>query len=532
MAEFMPKNHDEVLVTLSDKTPGNPKHALRRIVLTSDVKTRPIGRSSVRSGADLAASANNAWFDNAVMSRTHANLIWDPATQLVFICDAESRHGSTYNGFKLYAGIKQRLSAGDILGFGGVVEKDSKSFRPTEVQISSIVLGPPQLPPSDARTNTFTVPDDSEVEDFSVDEDFHSDSDDGGVSHSVMLLQQDKVTPPKEQSGKAETTTIDLTIDVQDEDADEALEDPILDFDCTALDASHASARTSSPSPADSTPPIAEIDDTLATTFAPALPQLDESSRAQDNNEIAEAHNAQLDLESGSQDKMVAHGREVDDSDKLDFPTSKIPAVSVSSPVTVQERANRLATQARERILKRMSEEKHTSADQMNSELHNTPMDNGLWMQYRQQTTVPLRSDTQYRIAGKRKFADFEVPEPSLAGLHNNSSDTDQPGPLTMSQIISNLRSGAASPPSQPQSLHQTTSRGSVAPIAVAPTSISPVDVASLQTSNEASSRISETAAQRGPPRKRIRRVAEAMGYAALGGIAVMSALIATAPDV
>jgi hypothetical protein len=33
------------------------------------------------------------------------------------------------------------------------------------------------------------------------------------------------------------------------------------------------------------------------------------------------------------------------------------------------------------------------------------------------------------------------------------------------------------------------------------------------------------------PPRKRIRRVAEAMGYAALGGIAVMSALIATAPD-
>jgi pSer/pThr/pTyr-binding forkhead associated (FHA) protein len=489
MADLMPKNHNEVLLTFSDKSIGLVKFPARNISLNTQTKTCQIGRSSSRYNANLSASSTNAWFDNAVMSRKHAEFIWDAATQLVSVRDTGSLHGTTLNGFKLPEFVKKRIQVGDVLKFGAPVEKELRAFHPAEVQIRSIDLGPPELPLNEVRTNTFTVPDDSEPEEasdgFDSGEDLYSDSDDGGVARSALLVQQSNIQPAQTLERHVYPTTIDLTVDQVDvlDVLDVLEEDPM--------------------SLPEQTPDTASTKRMPATTFAPAL-------QGRDSVEPLDSDASIIAEDPESSDPALPEFTDSLFDDDLDatlnlasvdvggttafvnnpvMPSSSAPASALAEREPLSESrqmiVNRLAleTEFRERTEESISvfpKEGRASLDQL-----------------------PLT------FGQKRKFADvdqdaaqshqrrFEVHSTSLSETANLSQLSGGPTPKNVTPI-------------------------SVSELVSHPKNVEKPQAAQIETM---------ASSQSEPPRKRIRRVAEAVGYAALGGIAVMSALIATAPD-
>ena len=343
-----------------------------------------------------------------------------------------------------------------------------------------------------------------------------------------------KATPSLANRRGLRVTTIDLTLDFQEDDEGEDHEDSVLDFESTAAVRSHISARSSSPCPAEGLPSATELESDPTTTFAPALRRVEQPSQPQQVHEDSETPGDQQEPETSTETNLGPKDEAVNSPSLESAPAPGEFSAPLSSPVTIQERAERLAALARERIIKRMTEEKHGSTDQMY--LQNTrqrPMGHGLWMQYRQHAGPSNQSGGQQRVGDKRKFDDFDVPEPSLAGLHRNLAEADIPQTLSMSQIIGNLRSGAADPLSPQRAALQVNSMAPAGPVQEnLATPVSPANITSEKMIRDDSHQATDVPAQKEPPRKRMRRVAEAVGYAALGGIAVMSALIATAPDV
>src|SRR5579871_4574585 len=65
------------IITLTSKTQGIIP-AKRILKLNPDRLTIPIGRASRSVSKGLLSGEDNAWFDNPVMSRDHAELIFDP----------------------------------------------------------------------------------------------------------------------------------------------------------------------------------------------------------------------------------------------------------------------------------------------------------------------------------------------------------------------------------------------------------------------------------------------------------------------
>lgn len=73
-----------MLVTLeSIDPPSDFAFPDRRFFLTKEKPTIAIGRTSKRNST-FEAAKNNAWFDSAVMSRTHAELKLDVDKQVSF----------------------------------------------------------------------------------------------------------------------------------------------------------------------------------------------------------------------------------------------------------------------------------------------------------------------------------------------------------------------------------------------------------------------------------------------------------------
>lgn len=484
MADLMPKSHNEVLLTFNDKSVGLVKFPARHISLSTQTKTCQIGRSSSRYNANLAASSTNAWFDNAVMSRKHAEFIWDAATQLVSVRDTGSLHGTTLNGFKLPEFVKKRIQVGDVLKFGAPVEKELRAFHPAEVQIRSIDLGPPELPLNELRTNTFTVPDDSEPEEASdgsdSGENLYSDSDDGGVARSALLVQQSNTQHAQTLERHVYPDTIDLTVDNVD-----LLEETMPLPEQSPATATTKRMPTTTFAPALQGQDPVEPVDSDASIIAedpessdPALPEFDDSLF--DDDFDATLNLASVDVGGSGTTAFV-------NNPVIPSPSAPIPALAEKEPLSEcrQMIANRLALE------KQVRERTEASIPVFLKESRARP------------DQLPLT------FGQKRKFAD--VDEDAVQSHHRRFgvSCTSLPDTANQSQL-----SGVP------------TTKDAV-PISVSELITHPKNVEkpqAIQTETLASP-------QAEPPRKRIRRVAEAMGYAALGGIAVMSALIATAPD-
>jgi len=138
-------------------------HPLREFVLALNSVVN-IGRASKDSKKNLMADADNALFDCAVMSRSHARLSArleankvstlqtnkTPQVQhhsnttlsqtVVYLTDTESTHGTFVNNIQIRAYEPKSLSSGDVLRFGGRVECGACELSPVKPFDRSINL--------------------------------------------------------------------------------------------------------------------------------------------------------------------------------------------------------------------------------------------------------------------------------------------------------------------------------------------------------------------------------------------------------
>lgn len=163
-----PKYNDEALVVLkiTDKSTNTqtPNLTERRVLLSSTKPSIKIGRTSRRK-AELEATSNNFYFDCPVMSREHAVLFLDE--NKVSIKDASSLHGTCVNMSQLHQNERRQIHGGDILTFGTTVDRGTIQYSPFEVE-ADITFG---TEASRAAAVTYKVPDESEIEDISSDDD-------------------------------------------------------------------------------------------------------------------------------------------------------------------------------------------------------------------------------------------------------------------------------------------------------------------------------------------------------------------------
>jgi hypothetical protein len=198
----VPEYRDEVLITLSSVNPPSDfPFKTRHIFLSKKNPTIQIGRTSKRK-TSLEAGKSNAWFDSAVMSRKHALITLDPENQKVYIKDTDSLHGTYKNDVRLNINENTEISTGDKLMFGTSIDRGMTQYPPTTIETAlKYGCGDPAV-----RGNTFRVPDDTDCEDISSDED--------QVHNSCKMLYARDVRPGRApRTSTLNDTPIDLTGD-------------------------------------------------------------------------------------------------------------------------------------------------------------------------------------------------------------------------------------------------------------------------------------------------------------------------------
>ncbi|TGO61622.1 hypothetical protein BCON_0026g00670 [Botryotinia convoluta] len=123
-----------------------------------------IGRASKSPSKGLLGAIDNAWFDSPVMSRNHAEIIYNPLDNVVQIRDLGSMHGTFLNGEKLGEEAKP-VNSNDQIVFGIGVRRGMDLFQPCHFEVNYEVI-------PWKRPNSYTVPDSSDEED-DEDEGYH-----------------------------------------------------------------------------------------------------------------------------------------------------------------------------------------------------------------------------------------------------------------------------------------------------------------------------------------------------------------------
>lgn len=139
----------------------------------------------------------------------------------VAIKDSNSLHGTYVNKIQLGRQERRQIQAGDILTFGMTVDRGILQYYPLQVE-ADITFGTQvyvlyescthtvhwltALCSSRPATVTYKVPDDSEIEDISSDEDVYKTSPE--MEYAARVLKEHDIRPAKEWH-----TSIDLTSD-------------------------------------------------------------------------------------------------------------------------------------------------------------------------------------------------------------------------------------------------------------------------------------------------------------------------------
>ncbi|KPM42063.1 hypothetical protein AK830_g4502 [Neonectria ditissima] len=192
---------DEVLVTLTSfDAPSSFSIPDRRFFLTKEKPSMSIGRTSKRNSS-FEAAKNNAWFDSPVMSRDHAQFLLDVENRKVYIKDIGSLHGTFKNELRIARNARYPMETGDIIRFGIAIERGSDKYPPCTME-ARLTFGTTN--PED-RPKVFRVPDDSDVEESSSDDD-HS------IRNSSDILRNTKIRPAAFPSSSPGQSPIDLTV--------------------------------------------------------------------------------------------------------------------------------------------------------------------------------------------------------------------------------------------------------------------------------------------------------------------------------
>ncbi|KAI3326774.1 hypothetical protein HD806DRAFT_532410 [Xylariaceae sp. AK1471] len=135
------KDKDKIAITLSSRSPSSITE--RRLVLTRGFPCVPIGRSSKVHSKGFVPADDNAWFDNPVMSRRHAEIFAnfdDDKPPTVYIKDIESFHGTFHtpndgrnSEQRITPNQPVKLINGDIIRFGIDIFRSNGTFPPCSV---------------------------------------------------------------------------------------------------------------------------------------------------------------------------------------------------------------------------------------------------------------------------------------------------------------------------------------------------------------------------------------------------------------
>ncbi|OAA43310.1 Forkhead associated domain (FHA) and phosphopeptide binding site containing protein [Metarhizium rileyi] len=215
--EVTPQYKDEVQIVLKAVAPTmKSKFCDRYIFLTKDNPKIFIGRSTKRD-TKLAAGANNGWFESAVMSRNHAELVYLPANNSVALTDVGSLHGTYVNDKRIDKMQCRRLNHNDKVRFGVSIQKGSETFPPCEMKV---LLNHGSQDPAE-RPVVFRVPDSSDGEDDISDVD-------ESIETSVSLIQRAGMTLDDPQDSRAINLTREYHTDLLEADPEATVEVPEL----------------------------------------------------------------------------------------------------------------------------------------------------------------------------------------------------------------------------------------------------------------------------------------------------------------
>ncbi|KAJ8059684.1 hypothetical protein OCU04_011332 [Sclerotinia nivalis] len=191
-------------------------HLFERVInLNPSQRILQIGRASKSPIKGLSGATNNAWFDSPVMSRNHAEIIYNPSDNVIQIRDVGSMHGTFVNGEKL-GGEAKTLNINDRIVFGITVRRGMDMFPPCHFNINYEVL--PWKKP-----NSYTVPDSSDDEDEGYN---YSDEDmsGGASSQDDTSIEMVRCSTMASQSIDA----IDLTVNDTPSPTFESTEPPYI----------------------------------------------------------------------------------------------------------------------------------------------------------------------------------------------------------------------------------------------------------------------------------------------------------------
>ncbi|KAM0523578.1 hypothetical protein D7B24_005111 [Verticillium nonalfalfae] len=134
MSDDRMSSTDDVIVSLSFPISDNA-YPERRITLNAARPSIQVGRTSKRV-ANLSAALDNAWLENPVISREHAEIFLGPDTEkAVYIKDRNSRHGTFVNKDRVYPHTPVQLHQGDFVRFGIDIQRDQGLYPPPSASI-------------------------------------------------------------------------------------------------------------------------------------------------------------------------------------------------------------------------------------------------------------------------------------------------------------------------------------------------------------------------------------------------------------
>ncbi|KAI1086963.1 hypothetical protein F5B19DRAFT_99725 [Rostrohypoxylon terebratum] len=184
----------------------------REFTLSRQKPSIRIGRASKVPTKGFVGAKDNAWFDSPVMSRQHAELLfdYDHTPKCVFIRDIGSLHGTFHTPVsgkesRLEQHNLVKLSDGDSLRFGTDIFRASTTFPPCALDffMDRHTVPKPQITSSTtlSTNRVFTIPDD-------IDEDDDEDDDDSVIETAIA---------PMQKADNRRGPSIDLTRDDTDE---------------------------------------------------------------------------------------------------------------------------------------------------------------------------------------------------------------------------------------------------------------------------------------------------------------------------
>ncbi|KAM0481450.1 hypothetical protein ACHAPX_003558 [Trichoderma viride] len=465
------------------------------------------------------------------MSRDHAKLIFDPQSHSVFIKDIGSLHGTFFNNTRLKKHQAQVIKDGDLIQFGIPIDRGSE-VNSACIMRAGIQFGTSSSPKG---PTVFRVPDDSDDEAYSDEDNAIRSSSrilhDHGIrpdpnfmasDNAVITIESDhemdsSEPEPEHEAGPLSPRAIQDQLRLKilesaptpDEDAlfyGDDYEESYMSEDDDGDDhaAAHVEATVVHEAEVvdrfenDCLPPILLASNAAAAAAEPNdsavgvhLPSFNDTFRSQEipmnhNNAATDFNNDEASIELPS---------EVHSPPPLGFVEPKFWPEDVA--------LNRAT--ASSLLL-------DSGADFLNSPLKEHPG--------QQNATPPLDLD-------ETSAYQFEVTKTAIAQQQQQQQQQQQ-------ALATAPETGAG----QPMDQQEKSSNGKrkaeeLSELTVEEISFAERDPSSLdpQTRDDSAMDIDDHDSGHGEPHaKRLRRAAEIFGYAAIGGVAVMSALIATAP--